>query len=129
MPRRARHTQAVLTQAFEAGSLSVLLRRIDLAQSSTSPLEDAQQGPWLLAGARVVITEGWVPADPLHTWHDTAPFADDHDFLAEVGEEPDTAPAADTHTPMPRLPPTGAAAKKPSTSGSSKSGGKGGRNK
>mmetsp|Transcript_6393 Transcript_6393/g.16671 ORF Transcript_6393/g.16671 Transcript_6393/m.16671 type:complete len:318 (-) Transcript_6393:131-1084(-) len=40
------------------------------ASASAEPLA----GGWRISAARVTVRPGWVPTDPLHTWHNTEPF-------------------------------------------------------
>lgn len=44
------------------------------AAAPAGAAEKARAGPWLISALRVAVRPGWVPADALHTWHDTPPF-------------------------------------------------------
>lgn len=62
----------------------------DAAQPPAAAETTATVGPWLISAARVSVRAGWVPADPLHTWHDTEPFR----APAEGAHADDEPPAA-----------------------------------
>lgn len=76
--------QALFQRRFEAGTILLALTRVDEA--------DGSAGAWLISAAKVAVRPGWVPADPLHTWHNTAPFQGEAQ-AQEPPPEPLPAPA------------------------------------
>mmetsp|Transcript_1865 Transcript_1865/g.5336 ORF Transcript_1865/g.5336 Transcript_1865/m.5336 type:complete len:478 (-) Transcript_1865:31-1464(-) len=69
--------EACFERPFEAGTIAVALTRVDRLPSGDADPAESEPGPWRVSAVRVQVTPGWMPEDPLHTWHDTLPFRDD----------------------------------------------------
>jgi hypothetical protein len=75
----------------EPAASAISLARTGSSVSFAKGIETEPQalGPWRISAAKVSVREGWMPADPLLTWHNTQPFQADP---SPPVEEPETPP-------------------------------------
>jgi len=83
--------EALFFKSFDAGQIRATLTRVDEHPRDDDPTGTTQVGQWLLSGLQVAITPGYMPSDPLKTWHDTAPF---QEVVTSVEAAPEEAPEA-----------------------------------